>query len=336
MKKVSIAFQTDKTSEEYIRLAKLVDKYNFDVVSVYCDAPFHPSYGPLYLMSPHIKQARMGPAAVSPFRIHPIDIAANTALLSQMTSGRVYIGIARGAWLEDHGIPEPDRPITAIREAIEIIKTLLSGELDGFEGKVYKIARHVRAPYSLPNMKIPVVVGTWGPKLAAVAGEIADEVKVGGSANPYFAPVIQRYIRKGELAAGREEGSVGIVMGAVTVVDENRQLARKIAREKTALYLPVVAKLDPTLSLDPQMIKQIKSLTEEGEWESAGRLISDEVLDCFAFAGSADDVINQAGLLFEAGVDRIEFGTPHGVTHVEGINLIGKVVLPVLKASFNY
>ena len=50
MPEISIAFQTDKTPEQYIALAKLVDQYDFDAVSVYCDAPFHPSYGPLLLM----------------------------------------------------------------------------------------------------------------------------------------------------------------------------------------------------------------------------------------------------------------------------------------------
>ena len=84
-RQVSIAFQTNKTPTAYIELAKYVNRFDFDVISVYCDAPFHPSYGPLILMAPHIERARIGPAAVSPFRIHPIDIAANTALLGHLS-----------------------------------------------------------------------------------------------------------------------------------------------------------------------------------------------------------------------------------------------------------
>jgi len=103
---ISIAFQTDKSAAEYIALAKLVDEFDFDAVSVYCDAPFQPSYGPLMLMAPHLRRARIGPAAVSPLRIHPIDIASETALLESLLPGRTYIGIARGAWLAEHGIPE--------------------------------------------------------------------------------------------------------------------------------------------------------------------------------------------------------------------------------------
>src|SRR5690606_41153952 len=132
MSQISIAFQTNKTPAQYIALAQLVNQYDFDAVSVYCDAPFHPSYGPLLLMAPHIQRARIGPAAVSPARIAPIDMAAETALLAQVAQGGVYLGIARGAWLADHGIRESDRPIQAIREAIEIMRLLLSGESGGY------------------------------------------------------------------------------------------------------------------------------------------------------------------------------------------------------------
>ena len=61
---ISIAFQTDKTPAQYIALARQVDQYAFDGVSVYCDAPFQPSYGPLLLMAPHLRHARLGPAAI--------------------------------------------------------------------------------------------------------------------------------------------------------------------------------------------------------------------------------------------------------------------------------
>lgn len=330
---VSIAFQTDKRASDYIALAQLVDQYELDVVSVYCDAPYHPSYVPLVLMAPHIRRARLGPAAVSPFRIHPIDIAAQTALLADLAAGGVYIGLARGAWLADHGIPEADKPITALHEAITIIRTLLSGRSAGFDGEVYRIAPHVRAPYPLPEHPIPLMIGTWGAKLASLGGEVADEVKVGGSANPDLVPVMLAYIRKGERLAGREEGSVGLVVGAVTVVDPDRETARQFARRKVALYLPVVASLDPTLEVDPQLLATIQAAVESNDLDRAGRQISDDLLDRFAFAGNAEDIIRQAESLYAAGATRLEFGTPHGIDPAAGVRMLGEQVVPILKRN---
>jgi 5,10-methylenetetrahydromethanopterin reductase len=329
---VSIAFQTDKTAACYRALAKQVDHYAFDAVSVYCDAPYHPSFGPLMLMAPHLHKARIGPAAVSPFRIHPIDIAAETALLADLAKGKIYLGLARGAWLADHGIHEPGRPIQAIKEAIEIVRLLLRGQAGGYNGQVFKIASHVRAPYPLPEAEIPIMIGTWGQRLARLAGEMADEVKVGGSANPDFVPVIRRFISEGEKLAGRNAGQVKLVMGAVSLVDDDRGLARRAARQALALYLPVVAPLDSTVQVEPGLLSRIQSHLENGETSSAADLISDDLLERFALAGNPADLIRQAEGLFAAGVDRIEFGTPHGLKSEEGIRLLGEKVLPALKS----
>jgi len=322
---ISIALQTDKSPADYIALAQLIDRYDFDAVTVYCDAPFHPSYAPLLLMAPHLSRARLGPAAIPPSRVHPIDIAAQTALLSQLAAGGVYIGLARGAWLTDHGIPETS--IQALHEAVEVVQYLLSGASGGYQGQVYRLAPHVRAPYPLPSAPIPILIGSWGRRLCALAGRIADEVKVGGSANPDMIPVIRGYIAEGGTR------TVGIVMGAVTVVDEDRALARAAARRAVALYLPVVAPLDPTVQIDPELIARLQHLVQSDDREGAARLISDDLLDRFAFAGDVRDLIRQAEALYAAGATRIEFGTPHGLPSARGIHLIGQQVIPALRSG---
>jgi 5,10-methylenetetrahydromethanopterin reductase len=331
-REISIAFQTDKTPAQYVALAQFVDHYDFDRVSVYCDAPFQPSYGPLLLMAPHIRRARLGPAAVAPSRIHPLDMAAETALLAHLAAGGVYLGIARGAWLEQHGIRELHPPIQAIRESIDIVRLLLEGRGGGYDGQVFRIASHVRAPYALPEQPVPIMIGSWGKKLCAVAGELADEVKIGGSANPDVVPVIRAYIAEGEKTVGRTAGSVGIAIGAVSVCDEDREAARAAARRSVALYLPVVAPLDPTVQVEPELIARLQTLADQQAYDDAARLISDDLLERFAFAGNAADLIRQAEALYAAGATRIEFGTPHGLSDPQvGIRLIGEKVIPALK-----
>jgi 5,10-methylenetetrahydromethanopterin reductase len=330
-REISIAFQTDKTAAEYIALAKQVNQYDFDAVTVYCDLPYHPPYAPLMLMAPHIERARIGVAAIPPSRIHPLDIAAQTALLAEIAHNGVYVGVARGAWLEDHGIHEQQPAVQAIRESVDIVRYMLSGKTGGYEGQVYTLATHVRAPYTLPDDPVAILIGSWGPKLCAVAGELADEVKVGGSTNPDLIPVIQSYIAVGEQAANRPQGQVRVVMGAVSVLDEDRNLARHAAKRSVALYLPVVAPLDSTVSVDPELMQRVQLHNERGEKDEAAALISDDLLERFAFAGDPDDLINHAQRLFEAGASRVEFGTPHGLNPQTGVRLLGEKVLPALQ-----
>ena len=334
MRQVALGIQTDKTPAEYVALASLIDGYEVDVVHVYCDLPYTPSYLPMALMAPHLRRARLGPAGVSLARMAPVDIAADTALLAQLARGGVSVGLVRGGWLGDYGIREPERPLQAIREGVAVIRYMLSGETGGLEGDIYPLAEHAWSPWALPQgMQVPVLIGSWGPRLCALAGEIADEVKVGGSTNPAMLPLARRWVSQGERRAGREAGSVALAIGAVCVADEDRELARAAARRSVAMYLPIVSRLDPTVEVEPELIDRLQRLFEQRDEDGAARLISDELLDCFAFSGDASDLIRQGEALFAAGAARVEFGTPHGIDPARGIRLIGEQVIPALKGS---
>jgi 5,10-methylenetetrahydromethanopterin reductase len=142
--------------------------------------------------------------------------------------------------------------------------------------------------------------------------------------------VMRGYLAPGEATAHRPLGTVGIVMGAVTVVDEDGVAARTLARQHVARYLPVVAPLDPTVDLPPDLLHRIATLVATGNDLDAAALVPDDVLDRFAFSGTPHHVIEQAEALFSAGATRIEFGTPHGFTDPGGIKLLGERVLPAL------
>jgi 5,10-methylenetetrahydromethanopterin reductase len=63
-------------------------------------------------------------------------------------------------------------------------------------------------------------------------------------------------------------------------------------------------------------------------------MISDDLLNKFAFSGNVHDIIEQSHRLFEAGAARVEFGTPHGLKPELGIQLLGQQVVPALRAAW--
>jgi len=333
MQETSIAFQTNKTPAEYRALAELVNRYAFDVVSVYGDLPFQPPFGPLALMGQILQRARLGPACVSPSRITPLDMAGEVALLDHITAGRAYLGIARGAWLERHGIREVKPPLTAIRESVEIVRRLFAGVDTAYAGQVYNLAAGITLPYALHRQHIPILIGTWGQRLATLAGELADEVKLGGCANPAMVPVMRGWLAEGEQRAKRPKNSVGIVVGAVTVVDEDSRAAKNFVKRDLALYLPVIAALDTTVQIDPALLNRMDHLVNANQRDAAAALISDDLLAKFAFAGSPDEILEHTQRIYDAGAHRVEFGTPHGLDSARGIRLLGERVLPHLKLN---
>jgi 5,10-methylenetetrahydromethanopterin reductase len=327
---VGLGLQSDKPGAEYAALATAAEQYGFDVLSVYGDLLFQPPIYALLEMARVTSRVRLGAACWNPYTMHPYEIAGQVAALQQASGGRAYLGLARGAWLSAIGLRQ-DRPVTHLREAVQVVRALLGGDVHGVDGSVFRLAAGTRLRYPLPTVLPPLLIGTWGPATAAMAGELADEVKIGGTVNPAMIGVMRQRLAPGIEAAGRDADEVGVVVGAVTVVDNDAAAARARAGTEVAMYLAVVGELDPTVQLPPELVAEVGHYVDAGEHELAGRLIPDDVLDLFAFSGGPDQVAAQAQKLIDAGASRVEFGTPHGLTARSGLDLLGRAVLPRLE-----
>jgi 5,10-methylenetetrahydromethanopterin reductase len=312
-RELGLGLQTDKPSGEYGRLAQAAEDAGFAVVTTFNDLWFQPALPALLEIGRATRRVRVGPSCLNPFTLHPVEIAGQIAMLDAASEGRAFLGLARGAWLESLGIDQSE-PVAAIRDAWEIVTRLLAGDESAFLGERFSLPQGSRLRYERRRPAVPLLIGTWSPKLAAFAGKAAQEVKVGGSANPDLVPVMRESI-------GNDE--VRIVLGAVTVVDDDGERARSIARREVAMYLAVVAELDPTVALDPEL------LTRVGDGD--GTQIPDDVLDRFAFAGTPAQIVTHAEAVFDAGAGRIDFGTPHGVPEQRGVELLCTRVLPGLR-----
>lgn len=323
-KELSIAFQTNKPLAAYGPLAAKAEACGFDGVTVYNDLLYQPAWLPLMEMARATTRVRVGVAAMSPFTCHPINIAGNIALISEASNGRAYVGLARGAWLDYLGL-EPQHTVTALREAIGCVRHLLRGRTDAYAGKYFSLQGGERLRWDVPGAEVPILLGTWGEQtMRACLPQIA-EVKLGGTANPALVRRTRAFLDRECRAIGREPQEVGIVVGAVSVADRDGAAARALAKREVAMYLPVVAELDPTLELDPAWRAAIGECIARGDSEGAAHLISDELLSKFAFAGTPAEIGAQTQALFEAGAARVEFGTPHGSVEVDGIEMLGEI-----------
>ena len=327
---VSIAFQTDKPITSYGPLAKTVEDFGFGGVSVYNDMLYQPAWLPLLEIARHTTRVRIGPAAVNPFTCHPINIAGNIALLDEASHGRAYLGLARGAWLDFVGL-HAQRPVTALREAFGCIRHLLSQSPEPYNGQVFSLAGGEALRWQIARSEVPFLLGTWGEQTLAACATHITEVKLGGTANPAAVSQMRSVLESSATRSRRDSDAIGLVVGAVTVVDTDGKAARDLARREAALYLPVIAELDRSLDIEPELLARIRAASAAYDFERAGSYISDDLLRRVAFAGTPEQVADQAAALFEAGAQRVEFGTPHGLTTAEGLRLLGERVLPALR-----
>ncbi|NED97026.1 LLM class flavin-dependent oxidoreductase [Phytoactinopolyspora alkaliphila] len=324
--RITVALQSDKSPAEYAAAAQRVEELGFDGLSIYADLGFQPPLPALLHAAAATTRLSLMPACLNPYLTHPVEIAGQHAALDAASGGRARLGIARGTWLSRLGITQ-SRPIPALRETILLTRALLGGDRSGFQGTVFQLEPGAGLAYAPLRQDVDVMLGTWGPKGARVAAEVAQEVKIGGTANAAMVRLMRTWL---DDAGGTR---VAVAAGAVTVVDEDGDRARALARREVAMYVDVVAGLDRSTQFDPDLMSRVHELVTRGEIDEAGRLLPLDVLKLFCLAGTPAEVAEHAVELAAAGADRIEFGTPHGLTGHGGIELLGTRVLPAVREA---
>jgi 5,10-methylenetetrahydromethanopterin reductase len=320
---LGLGLQTNKPVGAYAALAREAEAAGFDVVTTFNDLWFQPALPALLEIAAATGRVRIGPTCLNPFTVHPVEIAGQVAALDRASRGRAFLGLAAGAWLDSLEV-DTSAPVAALRDAWEIVRRLLGGDGGGYAGSRFSLPRGARLRYEVERSEVPLLIGTWARGLTAFAGEHADELKLGGTANPELVAVARERL-------GNDR--VGIVLGAVTVVDEDGARARARARAEVAMYIDVVGALDSTTELDPELLLRIAERVAVHDHAAAGALIPDDILLRFAFAGTPAEVASQAEAIFAAGALRVDFGTPHGIDERRGVELLCRDVLPRLRVS---
>ena len=124
----------------------------------------------------YTKRIRFCTGVTAPDRYHPAIIAQAFATLDSMFPGRMMLGIGAGEAMNSIplGIVKPSRGqlVLRLKDALEIITRLWSGNFEDFHGFFYQL--HKAKLYTAPRTKIPIFVAAGGKGTARLAGEYGD------------------------------------------------------------------------------------------------------------------------------------------------------------------
>jgi alkanesulfonate monooxygenase SsuD/methylene tetrahydromethanopterin reductase-like flavin-dependent oxidoreductase (luciferase family) len=119
-------------------------------------------------------RVRLGPLVASTAFHPPGLIARMAATIDEVSAGRFVLGLGAG-WNETEflafGIPF-DNKVSRFEEAFTIIRRLLAGETVTFDGRFYRVEEAVLLPR--PQRRVPLMVGSAGPRVVAIAAPHAD------------------------------------------------------------------------------------------------------------------------------------------------------------------
>ncbi len=283
-----------KSLYELGEYANQASQYPLDSFSLYGDIGDLSPFVALQSIATALSESRIKQVGIMgvPVGLYHPEVTVNSAkALYESLGDKLYIGLVRGAFMDSIGM-DP--------------------------GRIYDIVQTIDKLRFELGEDFPIFIGGYGEKILQLAtNKKVDAVKIGGSASPNLADAVRRRLRS----------ETTLIMGSVSVIDRNRREARKLARLEVAKYLAAVGTLDSTLNEDCRNSLERFNKVYGVDSERAHRMISDELLDCFAVAGTSDDVFQTVANL-DGTVDRFEFGTPHGIGKKdEAIKIIGEIAI---------
>ncbi len=276
----------------------------------------------------HTSRIELGSVGTNPYTTDPWEIACYVATLDELSGGRAVLGL--GLHTEDMvgwvGLDASDH-ITRTREAVDIVRRLLAGEVVDYQGEAFHWTKQCYLRFKPLRARIPVYVCAFGPDYLALSGEIGD-----GSlpmlTPPEGAPYMVSSIRSGAERAGRDPAEVDICGCAWLSLSEDGRAARDHLRPMIAYFGPYLeAPALAPIGLTPEDFAPLKALVSEGRYEDAAAAVTDEMLR-LAIVGTPKEVIAGIEYLAGAGVTHVNLGGPLGPDARAAIRLMGEQVIP--------
>ena len=243
----------------------------------------------------------LGTGITHPYTRHPAVTAAAIASVDELSGGRAFLGIGAGG--ADTLLPlglERRRPLAAVREMIQLTRTLNRRQPVDFDGQVFQL-HSARLDYARPDLKI--WLAGRGSKMLALGGELADGVLL-DFIHKDLLPEHVRTVRSGARLTGN---TPRICYSTVIVTDERAlETVRPVMFWRLADAPP---ELRAQLGVSPGDIEAMRRVVAAEGLPAVGRLIKDEWVRPFVIMGSpAECAAELDGLLSQLGID--EFMLP--------------------------
>jgi len=302
--------------DELLNAARAAEAGGFD--TAWFPEFYRTAFVPAAVAATATSQIRLGTGIALAFVRSPLTMALNAIDLDEISGGRFVLGLGTGVarlnqdWHNAHF----GRPVRHLRETVSIVRRVIAtSHLDDaieIEGEDERIRMHgYRRPFPPGRPDIPIYVGSMGPKMSRLAGEIADgwiALEIGSPA--HFKSEILPQIEAGLAEAGRGRQSIELVASACCVVHPDSHEAKRRLAGLVAFYASVrtYTAFFAWHGFEQEALA-IQERSRLGDTAGMIDACSDEMVDAFGLAGTADQVRKKLAE-YEGTVDTVKLSPP--------------------------
>ena len=245
---------------------------------------------------------KIGSGVVDCWTRNPARLASTFSTLDDLAPGRMILGI--GAWWEPLASKvgvQRRRPLTAIRETVEVCRLLLADETVTYDGEfVHLDGVELDYVYQQRRPKdVPIYIGATGDKMLELTGEIADGVVLNYLVSPEYNRKAMDRLADGAARVGRSVDDLDRPQLVVCSVAETRAEALDGARLMVTQYLGQQPHIMKASGVPASLLEEIgRVLTWPATHEqvvAASKLVPDDVVQMICAAGTPDEVREKVG-----------------------------------------
>lgn len=229
-------------------------------------------------------RVKLATGVVNPFTRHPAQLAASFATLDELSHGRAVVGVGFGA--RDFLIPlgvNVTKPLTTAREMVQIIRGLLNREVLTLHSEKFDLdsVRLGLRPY---RQVVPIYLAATGPKMCALAGEVADGI--------YLLYGTQNYVETSLALSGaqRPEGAepFRVASPLLMAVDEGDGVALTGVKVGIGLMLtePNGEGMLEANGIDPALAQPIRDGLSSGGVKGLASAVDDAIVERLTICGT--------------------------------------------------
>jgi alkanesulfonate monooxygenase SsuD/methylene tetrahydromethanopterin reductase-like flavin-dependent oxidoreductase (luciferase family) len=240
----------------------------------------------------------------------PVVMAQSAASLDELTAGRMTIapGACTSSHARRHSL-EPLDPAGTLREWVEAIRLVLTGEKVSYRGRFVSF-EDVRLGWTPLRKTIPIYIPATSRTGLKLAGQIGDGVVLNAVCSPEYTENALKIVRKAAEAAGKDWANFEVAQIINCSVEDDHEQALDAIRWEVAtkfdpVQIPFIA--GPKMRVgEPYIIKEdiprFEQAYARGGMEALINAVPDSYVEGMTASGTPDEVRARVQRYRDAGV----------------------------------
>ena len=294
--RISYSLGSLLTIEQVLECAKILSNVKTDTIWI-PETWGMENFSMLSMVSQNAANSKIGSSIINIYSRSPSAIAMGAATVDTISRGRLILGLGTSSVPiveEFHGYGF-EKPVSRMKEYVEIIQLALSGKKISYEGDIFKL-KNFSLLIKPPREHIPIYMAAVNQKMMNLAWAIADGVIF------YLRPINEL---KETIQKMQSKKRIDVTCQLITCVSEDSEVAISRAKQTLAFYVSVGKVYREFLARNgfEHETNQIFEEFKKSGFKKNHEFVTDSMLNALTVCGTPEECKKQLEKFRQTGID---------------------------------